>query len=394
MKKLDPESPRISAWLQQFEAQDIETAKLLIRSLELVETSEVELWLETQALEFARGQAVPVALYAARSMDPGEKYFLGRGSSPVPCGHGRDGTGSDAMVANLVTRLARANRELFLDHPSLDVMANIRCRSILLLDDVVGSGRTAREFVLEFAGNRTVRSWLSGKLVNLHYFSYLTYSKAPFLTKMLRADAARRKIQVSRSPDLQFYYCHWPGRGRSSWTPSENRRIDELCRKYSERLGHGVGRTYWAGYGKCMGMVIMEHSCPNNAPSILWFENDKGSFAPLFPRKGVLKSALNDSGASVTASPDVLDLLRALSQGVRRPQRLAELLGTTTQWVIEAATRLQKVGYATPELRCTALGRAEVKDQTSTMTPRNFEARLRPDQLYFPRSLRSARTTN
>lgn len=41
----------------------------------------------------------------------------------------------------------------------------------------------------------------------------------------------------------------------------------------------------WAGYAGGGGAIVFQHSCPNNAPAILWARG--GRFRPLFPNRGI-----------------------------------------------------------------------------------------------------------
>ena len=80
--------------------------------------------------------------------------------------------GSEVRVANIIRNICRSDPEKFLNHPEIRSMREAKCRAIVFVDDFIGSGDRAREFLNGFWLKPTITSWLSLKYIEFHVVAY------------------------------------------------------------------------------------------------------------------------------------------------------------------------------------------------------------------------------
>jgi hypothetical protein len=385
-------NPLVSSYLQQFASKDLPLATEMLEAVRIVPTSVVVDSLTASVLEVLHRSSGPVGVYATRGLANQEIYFENRSSAPQPVRRERDGTGSEAIVANLVTRLARRESSV-LDHPTLDTLASSRCRHICLVDDVVGSGRKARAFLFAFLAHNTIRSWISGDRLEFHYLTYLTYQRNPFTPRALRVAAKRIGLRLRKIPPIDFTHKHHASSGRATWSTATEEGVREVCLNYARKHFFGKWRKWGDGYEHCFGFTGLEHTFPNNAPPVLW-NNYVETWAPLFPGMSVPPALFDPSQSRSVPAGIASRILVAISSGRRRPAVLADMLSLPTSEVVRGIAALQVDGLVTPAGRCTPPGRAEARRLRLTENFAAPVAELQENDLYFPQRLRSARARN
>jgi hypothetical protein len=142
-------------WLAQFDSDDHETADRLVDSLTLVSHSAFERALTELIQTHSAEIDGPVALFAAREIDPSSSYFEQAKTQGKDNTHLRQVNalapgsdhGSEARIAAMIRNIAKAERKKFLNHPNIAKMRTAKCRAVFVVDDFIGSGKRALSFL-------------------------------------------------------------------------------------------------------------------------------------------------------------------------------------------------------------------------------------------------------
>tara|TARA_R110002124_G_scaffold247289_2_gene412358 strand:- start:66 stop:1319 length:1254 start_codon:yes stop_codon:yes gene_type:complete len=394
-------------WLEQFSEVDRRLARDVLSSLTLVSHNEFERTIEELVLERAETINGVVALFAVREMDFGVDYFSGlngaNGQEHVDAvGRGAD-IGSEGRIASIIRDIAKSNPNKFLNHPSVESMRAHKCRALMLVDDLIGSGRRARSFAHSLWINPTIKSWASLKYIETIFVSYAL------------ANAGRR-IAESSPMGGTCYFARFCPALVDFQPPKLIPFIHDLFRTY----GNKTSKPHLcSGYKKSAALLVFEHSCPNNVPAILWAPSTpKKPWVPLFPNRvvqgetrsvfpqeltshtpvdvmlsaGYAKAALvSDRVYSHASSKEIVALLALISKGVKTPSSICFSMRTT----IKAANMLVEScisrGLLTQRYRLTALGRSVLR---GAMKSNHRAKRPLPNlgnDMYYPSSLRRSR---
>ena len=382
-------------WLHQFNASDRSTASLLIETLELVSLTALHQSLKSLLDEPLTRKDGSTALFAIRECEG--PYFPPDQPDERPLAVARGGgVGSEGHIANLIRDIARSRGGHVLDHPSIIEMRSTKCGQIILLDDLIGSGKRARGFVSAFYNHPTIRSW--------HSLDYVDFSV------MAYAATRNGKRRVERHPRVDRVLCDRAlERGRRIWNPAEREAIESVCRKYAPK----TSRPYWPlGFEDAFTSVVFEHKCPNTAPAILW----AGSkiWRPLFQNRPQLEfstwpqarsvdeqqermlKVIGQQKLSLGAWKKHLDpqgrlrliILAAISKRVRKVERLSELAEISMRIAERLRRECVELGWVTWEYDMTPRGRAELEyaRDIEIIEPLTFNCKK---DFYFPRSLRA-----
>ena len=172
--------------------------------------------------------------------------------------------GSEGIISNLCRDIAKSTTDV-LNHPSIPEMRSARCRHILCVDDMIGSGFRMIKFVEWLYQNTTVRSWHS-----LHYISFVAcaYSASAIGRGYVAKNRLISNVQIVQSI----------GEGRSIWTRKQREYFQDLCERYAEF----TRKPDWPiGFQNAFTMNIFPHNCPNTTPAILW-ASKTGSWRGIF----------------------------------------------------------------------------------------------------------------
>jgi hypothetical protein len=302
------ETETAEAWLNQFDPPDRQYASLLLETLELVPTAKLEQALaRLVAAEVAGVKEGSVALFAVREIPtpkmpaqvaiadrqpeagtgeeaqtkeqpdasssdggaesgsvpatPSRRRF--RRFPPPPYFHPTNptvrpdgvapggGVGSEGDIAHLIRDLAKQHGNRVLDHPSIHSMKETRCRLLLLIDDLIGSGTRVTNFLRSIVSNRTIKSWYSFGYIQIRVLVYAATSAG-----LARVEAEKRQNGVR--------YERLVGEGSSCWTDAQKEEVKRICAKYGERTSR---RFMSLGYKKAFTSIVFEHKCPNTNPS-------------------------------------------------------------------------------------------------------------------------------
>jgi len=93
----------------------------------------------------------------------------------------------------------------FLDHPGIDALKQSRVRNIVLIDDSIGSGQRVSDFINLLMKSKTVLSWWSYGLIQMHVVSFIRTHKAENRIRKYLLGSDHRKRVHRKSDKLHFW---------------------------------------------------------------------------------------------------------------------------------------------------------------------------------------------
>lgn len=396
---------RGKAWLAQFGAADQEAVRKLVISLTLVSHSEFER-VTQHALENASAESeYPIGFFAVREVDPARSYFdqfVDPDSGKVNALVSGSDHGSEARAASVVRNYCKTMPDRLLNHPALDEMREMKCRTVVLVDDFIGSGKRTSEFIGALWTDPTFVSWLS-----LHYVRIVVvaYSGTEKGIKRVERHKSKPAIVIERD-------C--PNINVMPWRQSLRGAVVDVCKRYARRTSKN---QLWDGFGHELTTLVFEHGCPNNVPAIFWApKTAKKPWTPLFPHRVIMAGeksvfpaeivrgdalvTLLDIGQKKLASSGqltrrgesgelILLVLALLAKGQRRQGTLSFATGLNRHTCAQIMQRCVNWGFLTPSFRLTDRGRAELA--AAREQGKVYAGVLdRGDANYFPQQLRRA----
>lgn len=267
-------------WLLQFAAPDRSLAQKLIDSLVVVDNKELIRGLTSLVSDFLNAHTGMVSIFPVRELprsnkhilknklaglrvldDPSVKkipYFDNQVDRPMAT-DGYQGIGSEGDIAHLCRDLGRMWPERVLDCPSINQMRSSRCKWILCIDDMIGSGTRVNDFINWMHEDPHIKSWKSYKLIN-------------FVGIVYAATSCGKQL-VSENPWVAELHEQMSlSQGSTQWTKQERIEIEIICRKYAKY----TSKPKWpVGYCDAFSMIVFPHSCPNTNPAILRYSKKK-----------------------------------------------------------------------------------------------------------------------
>ncbi len=396
---------RGQSWLSLFRLEDREAASRLVRALTLVSHSAFQRDLSRRIVETAKSVGSPVALFAARELNPSRLAdFLAKFNETgalsnvdaVPAG---SDLGSEARVAATIRSLCKAHPHELLNHPNIRLMRETQCKAIIVVDDLIGSGQRVKKYLEALWTNRSVRSWWSRKDIQFFVVSYAVTEEGAKLVSKLKC-----------GPSL-VYNRICPTLRSLPWSRDRKFEVSDLCERYGDNT---ASRRFIFGYQGSAALLVFEHGCPNNVPAILWARSKEGRiWQPLFPEKTVLPlessafppeivrrdpiSLLVDVGQPKLAeglqhtrpmSHETLLILAYAEKGVRTTGALSFATGLDEENCRILIQLCVKWGFLSSRFRLTATGAAELKAAERMSSVKDVAPLGRED--YYPKMLRKA----
>lgn len=304
---LQAESTR--AWVSQFHSDDQESASALLRAMTLVSRDEFADRLRALVEQRSAADRQPIGLYAERELRrrlgvPHRLFKQSRGRiarahgvGPQPIQPTRfydPEVGSEGLVAQLITELCRSARRLYLNHPGPDDIRKHRVRRIIVVTDLVGSGKRARDYIEAAWRVRSVRSWWS---LGLLRFEVVAYAATASGRRFVEAHPSQPKVfAVTECPTID-----------SDLDPEDAKQTRALCVRY-DPVDHAVDMSL--GVGGLGTLIAFAHGVPNNAPRIL--HKAGRHWCPLFPAR--VTSALTAHFGDKNTADAIADRLIRLRQ--------------------------------------------------------------------------------
>jgi hypothetical protein len=395
------------AWLRNFHQADTATATLLIDSLRVLSLSALQIKLrqllddasETGAIEFPAFVVPERSLRHFRIAEKDRKRAVAWRDF-LPGAPLKVTPGSDGFVGMILRDYARAgtssgpsNNRWIAANADIEELRAVRCRSIVILTDFVGTGHQAEDFAGAIARNRTVNSWRSLDLVAVH------------VATVAGQQSGVAHLRESRYVDAVHVIESAP----TIWTRLPNSLQDaaaDLCRRY------GLKQYPALGYDESGGLLTTERSAPDNLPAIFlqqtesWgalfadrkmpssFVQELGDYRPsehleaLAERVGQLRLGQNERLRSMReSSRQLLAALTMTSQSATDPLAAAESMGVDVQAAEAYLGTLRDWGFVDQGGRITNDGRRELAEHKRGQ--RRTTANLRgSSDPYYPLGLR------
>jgi hypothetical protein len=278
------------------------------------------------------------------------------------------------------------------------MMRTSRCKEILLLEDIAGTGGHALKFLKGLYSHPTIKSWLSLKYLRFTILVYATTTQA--------------KKRIEANPYVNAVVSeHELEPGRAIWTDEQRHRILYLCRHYAKRTSRP---WYPLGLGDAFTCVVFQHKCPNTVPPILWAGSK--NWVPLFnPRpsidlpvwpvqvtpdencrrmlEGIGQKRLSDVDLNRYITSEGLLRIMTLAAAAKRITRLpvlADILNVSTTLAGQYLEGCIRNGWLTWEHDLTEEGQAML-DHARRLGAVPVGEPQWSDSFYFPATLRGAR---
>ncbi|MFE9237989.1 hypothetical protein [Streptomyces sp. NPDC007007] len=401
------ETPQGIEWLTNFAPRDTDTAAQLLDSLHIVsETTFRQGLLEHlgSVLAGAANMGKPAALYGVRSCKPTDTMFIDNVS---PLVSGGDGGGSELIVQNIIRDVQRSldTSVVTRNAVTIDLLRERRVRSLVFVSDYAGSGEESLRYARAWLRNATIRSWRSLGLVRLHL---VLFAAATTGLRRIRASGLYDGVSVlHRGMDLPS----------AQWHKDQLWRVRKLCEDYARRPEDGAG---WSG---SEGLLVFEHTVPNNLPSILRQSKGRtrrpdGKWAPFFEHRTAPPGLMRDlvgyrpernaesrprglGRVQLTSSGrlhvryrggirDLVEVLGHIAKGHRHPEQLATAVSVSVPVAKILVHQAQKLGLVDSQTRLTDAGWRELR--AAKAKPRVVASRLRGSrEPYYPGTLRESR---
>jgi hypothetical protein len=127
-----------------------------------------------------------------------------------------------------------------LNHPNVAMMRaqSSRCKAIILVDDLVGSGSRAAGYLTSLWENRTIRSWWSRNDIKFFVVSFAATE-----------EGEKRLRNLKCSPSV-IYDRVCPTLRSLPWSQKLKSEVSDLCEVYGSRTSKP---TFWSGYQRISG---------------------------------------------------------------------------------------------------------------------------------------------
>lgn len=394
------ETSEYEQWLANFPPQYHSTAEFMIGSLRYLDDSTFRSQLSQQILErFTNEDIEPPALMIP--IRTGTEMGWG-GPGPAVMfdnvfpnqGIRVPNTGSEAICANIIRNLEKGRQREALGTVSvprsLDDMRRGRVRSIVLVGDYAGSGSQASEAARIWTRNRSIRSWRSYHRIRIHV---ILHSASVAAMKSLKTERSIDRLStVSVAPDFD----------NVGWTSEQRTEVSQFCERFARYRDRALG---WEGSA---GLLVMQHTAPNNLPMVLWqtkgASRRRDGWYPLFPERRIpenLTAALasqslqriqlreDDTPAStLVLSPPFPIVLDALQRGARTVERISALANVSLTSAAEVLAALTDGGYIDERGYLTDAGRRLVEPSIRPINRYRLNGSTEP---YYPQALRTSR---
>lgn len=261
------------AWLKQFSFVDREVGRQLLRSLRLVSNTLFETAVSNMLMNlFGELSSENFALFSVVETPTDE--------DPVETPRRVAGSSAD-RIKHMNENLARIYGPRIQAHPTIHSMRAQRMKNVVLVEDFIGTGRRIATYLRDLM-DPTLKSWISYKWTKLWIVCYggLDAGVRHVMGKGYGLDSNRMRLATPAQRPGQFV----------------SPLMATFCTKYAVRT---LRSQVPLGIGNGAVGMIFEHSCPNNAPVVLW---SKGrNFTPLFPERGIpvqLKPAFSQANVN------------------------------------------------------------------------------------------------
>ncbi|MBU1392169.1 MAG: hypothetical protein KJ856_06625 [Gammaproteobacteria bacterium] len=385
--------PATQDWLSQFLPQDRPVACNLLDELVYIPTDRVISDLKL-VVESILKQYESAAIYPIRELfSEDESYFsLTDAIEPPTMQHGQAVQGSEAFVSNLITRLSRSLQEKVIlekvstesgemkASPSITTIKNKKIKTLILIDDLIGSGNRTRDFLEAVYRHPSIRSWVSGKYLKIIVVAFMATNQGKkCVEKWCKKEIKATLLVINECPTFHNL--------------PNTEAIFDLCIRYAnnkERIP--------LGYDNTAVRVIFGHSAPNNIPAILHrkVKNFKARssilhsiiscWRPLFPSRDVpeqFKAQILAKKKTLSTKDSIQLLLNQLDQTTAmNKEKLLQVLNWSIADLnryVDLCLKFNMIAQNGYEIEITSQGENELKILTKTKYQIEFN-----DKNYYP----------
>jgi hypothetical protein len=314
--------PYVQSWLEQFQKEDRQVAKRLLDQLVYVKSDDVMGALKERVESLISDDGM-VALYPIReitsssggdSNDVLEPYFSLTNESEAPILQSSDTPlGSEAIASNLIMQISRLYKRKILSKeacnqdPCISNLREKKVKKLILIDDLIGSGKRTIDFLTSFYTHPSIKSWVSSKHVSIEVICFMATPDGKSIVSKWCKKRPNINLHVLNScPMLNV----------------TDPAIVNLCTEYATER-----EKYPLGFGNNPVRVVFAHSAPNNLPAILYrdtfrykpkaprLRNRLKKWNALFPKRAlpeILKLELGDIIVSKSNKAVTFELLQVL----------------------------------------------------------------------------------
>lgn len=309
--------------------------------------------------------------------------------------------GSEGIVAQLLTEIARRDQRAFLLSPGPDRLRPQITRpavhKIAVVTDLIGSGARICKMLDALWRTETFRSWQSHlkSRIEIHIVAYASTIAGERVVKSHRLKPKLHFTMVA--PTIFDLYR---GQGLA--------RMENLCKYYNPLQGN---KTYGPlGYENVGTLIAFGHGCPNTTPPMFWADNR--SLPPLFPNRSAVSldtffhnhngipfsDRLMSLGQPTLSNPELLAqfeeeaaqallVLAAMARGLRGLSKIAVRTGLSVLVAGYLVEIFQRVGWCDVHGAISEAGLSELRSARLSLKSR---IPLPEDRIsvYFPTSLR------
>lgn len=267
-------------WISQFDIKDRQYAELLANSIIYIEESKLKLSLYNEISN--KYGNTKTALYPIIDVPFEEvslngeiikryKYeFFSEKSKQPNYQVNLDNTGSESII-NYLIRTLSSNNKNFIPAPSLDELLKNKITNIVLINDIASSGKQTLDFFYWFYNNKTIKSWISGKHIQVIILLYTCTEKAyEYILKDKKIKKTKTSLNIVQ---------HTSFSGSDLWKSYEDNKIRTICKSYAKKFK--LNKNYALGFKKSFSLTIFSYKTPNNVPAILWQKSS--IWNPLIP---------------------------------------------------------------------------------------------------------------
>lgn len=163
-----------------------------------------------------------------------------------------DDVGSEGEMMHFVRNFCRANKG-FLSHPSIDKIRKNKVRTVVFLDDFIGTGNRLFQFSKWFYQDRTIKSWISLKYMKIIAVAY--------------ASTSIGLEKVKKRPEIfDVIYSLYVSSGRTHWTQNEKKDYELFCK--ANYYGPLQKNYTPLGFKNTFSLLLFESGMPNNNPLV------------------------------------------------------------------------------------------------------------------------------
>lgn len=396
-------STKVIRWLENFNPEDVELAKDLLRVYEYITFEEFMYRLDDLFKNILS------------TIPEGEKILI------IP--FGKIGKSATLVTYPLKKTTAYLKREddITLSQDYQKVVNPKQFKHLIFLDDFIGSGKTfCTDFTKKDSKGNSIELWVKkNKIKNLYILATITMVKGKEHIKSkfdirIEADERNKIFDKTNSPLIPF--GNLPA-------------IEDMNEKYGSFIKVFGKPPFVAprGYSKSESLVSFFHCTPNNTLTIIWGKNS--TWTPLFPREAKIRmdearefkkevafyiGICNRLGIDIYDGSSIME--KKGSVDVRRPTHntkqdhalisllvlknqgyedilICHILGLTIKELDDIYKRAAKLGYTNKEMNLTKKGKEFIIELKQKTKSENFREatpdRLIPkDEIYIPKNFK------